>query len=203
MTNGAMAPRRGPTVGDAMRREVVTIDAGAVASIAAQRMRRHDVGSLPVLERGRLVGMVTDRDLVVRGLADTPDLSRRRVGELMSTGPLTIAPERSVEDAFRMMTDTGIRRLMVVDDQGRLVGLMSWHDLATFSSRRPRARQVGFYRRVVDSQGHPHRIELFRLYVSPGVPANEVEPFAIERFESVNGHTPWRLVADDYEVAAL
>jgi len=202
MTMGAMAPRRGPTVGDAMRREVVTIDGGAAAALAAQRMRRHDVGCLPVLEEGRLVGMVTDRDLVVRGLADCPDLSRRRVGEVMSTGPLTIAPERSVEDAFRMMTETGIRRLLVVDDEGRLVGLISWHDLATFSAHRPQARQVGFYRRIVDSQGHPHRIELFRLYVSPGVPASEVEPFAIERFESVNGHMPWRLVADDYEVAA-
>ncbi len=202
MRNGPVPPRRGPTVSDAMRREVVTIDVGAAASLAAQRMRRHDVGCLPVLEGGRLVGMVTDRDLVIRGLADSPDLSRRRVGEVMSTGPLAIAPERSVEDAFRMMTDTGIRRLMVVDDEAGLVGLISWHDLAAFSTRRPQSRQVGFYRRIVDSHGHPHRMELFRLYVSPGVPAAEVEPFAIERFESVNGHMPWRLVADDYEVAA-
>ncbi|MFP4126260.1 MAG: CBS domain-containing protein [Alphaproteobacteria bacterium] len=203
MTNGAGVPRRGPTVGDAMRREVVTIDLGAAASVAAQRMRRHDVGCLPVLERGRLVGMVTDRDLVVRGLADTPDLSRCRVSEVMSTGPLTIALERSVEDAFRLMTDTGLRRLLVVDDDARLIGLIAWHDLASFSARRPQARQVGFYRRMVDSQGHPHRIELFRLYVSPGVPANEVEPFAIERFEHVNGDLPWRRVADDYEVATF
>jgi IMP dehydrogenase len=203
MTNGAMSPRRGPTVGDAMRRDVVTIDADALVAIAAQRMRRHDVGCLPVLEQGLPVGVVTDRDLVVRGLADTSDLSRRRVGDVMSTGVSTIAPERSVEDAFRAMTESGLRRLLVVEGEGRLIGLISWHDLATFSTRRPQARRVGFYRRVLDSQGHPHRIELFRLYVSPGVPANEVEPFAIERFERANGHMPWRLVADDYEVAGL
>lgn len=201
MTHGWGPPRRGPTVGDAMRRELVTIDVGAAASTAAQRMRHHDVGCLPVLERGLLVGMVTDRDLVVRGLADNPDLSRCSVGQLMSMGPLAIAPERSVEDASRLMSETGIRRLMVVDDDARLVGLISWHDLATFSARRPQARRVGFFRRMVDSQGHPHRLELCRLYVSPGVPADAVEPVAIERFETLNGHLPWRQVADDYEVA--
>jgi predicted transcriptional regulator len=185
-----------------MRRELVTIDADASVALAARRMRHHEVGCLPVLEQGRPVGLVTDRDLVVRGLAENADLSQWRVAEVMSTGPLTISPERSVEEACRLMTDTGIRRLLVVADESRLIGLISWHDLAAFSARRPQARQVGFYRRIVDSHGHPHRTELFRLYVSPGVPPNEVVPFAIARFEQVNGRTPWRLVADDYEVAA-
>lgn len=200
MTNDG-ARRRGPTVADAMRRELVTIDAEASVALAARRMRDHEIGCLPVLEQGRPVGLVTDRDLVVRGLAENPDLSQWRVAEVMSTGPLTIAPERSVEEACRLMTDTGVRRLLVVADEVRLIGLISWHDLAAFSARRPQARQVGFYRRIVDSHGHPHRIELYRLYVSPGVPANEVEPFAIGRFEAMNGDVPWRLVADDYEVA--
>ena len=202
MRNDGAPRRRGPNVGDAMRRELVTIDAEASVALAARRMRHHQIGCLPVLEQGRPVGLVTDRDLVVRGLAENADLSQWRVAEVMSTGPLTISPERSVEEACRLMTDTGIRRLLVVADEVRLIGLISWHDLAAFSARRPQARQVGFYRRIVDSHGHPHRIELFRLYVSPGVPANEVEPFAIARFEHVNGRTPWRLVADDYEVAA-
>jgi CBS domain-containing protein len=200
MTNDG-ARRRGPTVADAMRRELVTIDAEASVALAARRMRDHEIGCLPVLEQGRPVGLVTDRDLVVRGLAENADLSQWRVAEVMSTGPLTIAPERSVEEACRLMTDTGVRRLLVVADEVRLIGLISWHDLAAFSARRPQARQVGFYRRIVDSHGHPHRIELFRLYVSPGVPANEVEPFAIGRFEALHGDIPWRLVADDYEVA--
>lgn len=203
MTEWAMQPRRGPRVGDAMRQEVVTIDVGASASLAAQRMRRHDVGSLPVLDEGRLVGLVTDRDLVVRGLAEEGDLSRHRVAELMSTGPVTITPERSVEDAERLMAEIGIRRLLVVDDEGRLVGLISWHDLASSSTRRIQPRRVGFYRRIVDSHGHPHRTELCRLYVSPGVPASEVEPVAIARFEGLTGCTSWRLLADDYDVTGL
>lgn len=201
MTHGPQPARRGPEVRDAMRCEVVTIDAGATVAVAAERMGRHDVGCLPVLERGALVGMVTDRDLVVRALAQRSDAGRVRVGEVMSTGPLTIGPGASIETAYHLMMRTGIRRLMVVEDEAKLVGLISWNDLDT-STRRPAAsRRVGFYRRVCDSSGHPHRIELFRLYVSPGVPESEVEPFAIARFESANGRMPWRVVADDYDVA--
>lgn len=203
MPNEPVHSLRGPTVADAMRREIVTIDAGAAVSIAAQRMREHEVGCLPVLEGGRPVGMLTDRDLVVRGLALCADLSRRRVGEVMSTGPLAVAPDRPIEEAWRLMAESGVQRLMVVDDAFVLAGLVSWHDLAAVAERRPRAREVGFYRHIVDSHGHPHRIELCRLYVSPGVPESEVEPVAIERFENTNGRTPWRSVADDYEVAGV
>jgi len=203
MTNEPERSPRGPTVADAMRRDVVAIDAGDAVGIAAQRMRDHDVGCLPVLENGRPVGMVTDRDLVVRGLALGADLSRRRVGEVMSTGPLSIAPDRPIEEAWRSMAESGVQRLMVVDAEFGLIGLVSWHDLGAVAERRPRAREVGFYRRIVDSHGHPHRIELCRLYVSPAVPASEVEPVAIARFETTNGRTPWRQVADDYEVAGV
>ncbi|NBB69622.1 MAG: CBS domain-containing protein [Alphaproteobacteria bacterium] len=203
MTNGPVRSPRGPTVADAMRREIVVIDAAAAVAVAAQRMRDHEVGCLPVLENGWPVGMVTDRDLVVRGLAFGADLSRRRVGEVMSTGPLAVTPDRPIEEAWRLMAESGVQRLMVVDAEFGLIGLVSWHDLGAVAEHRPRAREVGFYRHMVDSHGHPHRIELCRLYVSPGVPASEVEPVAIERFETTNGRTPWRQVADDYEVAGV
>lgn len=201
MTDGNGAPRRGPTVGDAMRHDVVVVDVAASLTQAARRMREHEVGCLPVLERDRLVGMVTDRDVVVRGLGGDADFTKLKVGDVMTVGPLTTCPERSVEEAYTAMTRAGVRRLVVVDDGGGVRGLISWHDLGTFAGRQAQARQVGFYRRMVDSHGHPHRIELYRLYVSPGVPANEVEPFAIGRFEALHGDIPWRLVADDYEVA--
>jgi hypothetical protein len=164
-------------------------------------MRSHDVGCLPVLEKGALAGVVTDRDLVVRGLAGDGDFKRRRVGDVMSAGPVTIPPDASIEEACAVMTRTGVRRLIVVDDDGGMIGLISWHDLGTFAGRRPETHEVGFFRRMVDSHGHPHRIELCRLYLSPGVPPAEVEPFAITRFEALNGDMPWSLVADDYEVA--
>lgn len=195
--------RRGPAVADAMRTGVITIDVAAPISAAAERMRRFEVGCLPILENGVLVGMVTDRDLVVRGIAAGGDLGRRAVGEVMSTGPLTIHPEEPVEAATRLMIETGVRRLIVIDRHfGRLAGLLSWDDLGSFSARRPRASEVGFYRRIHDSHGHPHRIETYRLYLAPGIPPTEVEPLAIERFEHVSGNVPWRLVADDYEVAS-
>ncbi|MEO1090667.1 MAG: CBS domain-containing protein [Pseudomonadota bacterium] len=191
------------TVCDVMRTNVVTTVPEATLSTVVAQMQRHDLGCLPVLEDNAPVGMVTDRDVLVRGLARDADLTRCRVGDVMSAGPLSIRRDRSVNEARQLMIVAGVTRLFVVGRTGHLAGLVSWHDVVEGRRPRPISRQVTFYRRRLDSNGRPHDVETCRVYVSPSVADDDIEPFAVARFETINGHRPWRSMADGYEVSRV
>ena len=97
---------------------------------AARKMRDLDVGALPICgEDDRLQGMVTDRDIVVRCVADGTDPSSVKVSELADGKPVTIGADDSVEEALRTMSQHGVRRLPVIDGH-RLVGVVSQADIA-------------------------------------------------------------------------
>jgi CBS domain-containing protein len=97
---------------------------------AARKMRDLDVGALPICgEDDRLKGMVTDRDIVVRCLAEGKDPSQVRAGELGQGKPVTIGADDSVEEALRTMAQYKVRRLPVIDGH-RLVGVVSQGDVA-------------------------------------------------------------------------
>jgi len=98
---------------------------------AARRMRDLDVGSLPICADDRLIGMVTDRDLVVRGLAADQDPKSRTVRDVMCPGIVFCLEENEVEAAARIMEDRQIRRLPVINEQKRMVGIISLGDIAT------------------------------------------------------------------------
>jgi CBS domain-containing protein len=121
------------TIRDVMTEDVRTVDAGAAISEAARLLAEAGVGSLPVLEDGRPVGIVTDRDLVVRVLARGADVAAVRVGEVASSPLHSISSDRSVDEAIFLMSSNRIRRLAVVDD-GRLVGMVSQADIARHES---------------------------------------------------------------------
>ena len=95
---------------------------------AAQIMRDEDTGAVPVVENGRAVGMVTDRDIVVRAVADGSQLSRP-VREIVTSAVVTATPEMSTREAAQLMSEHQIRRLPVVDGE-RLVGIVSLGDLS-------------------------------------------------------------------------
>ncbi len=97
---------------------------------AAYMMKGLDVGSVPVINEGRLIGIVTDRDIVIRGLAGNRSFESQ-ISEVMSKDVSTISPGDDVEKAYKLMEDEQIRRLPVVDDSGKLVGMVSLGDLAT------------------------------------------------------------------------
>ncbi|GMB08581.1 CBS domain-containing protein [Thermolongibacillus altinsuensis] len=95
----------------------------------AVKMRDLNVGAIPIVDNGRLIGMITDRDLVIRGIAERRPGSNS-VMDVMSKDIITVSPSTSIHEAAELMAKHQIRRLPVVED-GKLVGMVSLGDLAT------------------------------------------------------------------------
>ena len=113
-----------------MSERVVTIDQREPVIAAARLLKRMNLGALPVTDRsGKLVGMLTDRDIVVRCVAAGGDPREMAVGDIMSRGVVTASPESEVSDAARRMGRGQVRRLPVVEG-GKLVGMLSLADMA-------------------------------------------------------------------------
>jgi CBS domain-containing protein len=96
---------------------------------AARLMKSEDVGALPVVEDGRLTCVVTDRDLAIRGLAEGTS-PQTPVRDVASKDVATIDPQQSLEEAARLMAEHQVRRLPVVEEDGRLVGMLAQADVA-------------------------------------------------------------------------
>jgi CBS domain-containing protein len=133
-------------VRDAMAETIRTASPGDAVVDAARAMRDEGAGFLPVVDDGRLVGVVTDRDIVVRAIADgAGDPREASVADIMSTDVHTIAPDDDLGSAAERMADGEIRRLPVVEDAGRLVGILSHGNLvqATGGDGAARAATTG------------------------------------------------------------
>lgn len=117
------------TVKDVMTIEPVTIDAGTSLADAAQLMKERDVGSLIVTEQGKVTGIVTDRDITIRGVAEGADPQTARVSDVSSQELTTLSSDDSIEDAIQAMRDQDVRRLPVVENDDA-VGIVSLGDLA-------------------------------------------------------------------------
>ena len=115
-------------IAEVMTANPVAAEAGDSMQKVAQLMATGDFGSLPILDGGRLVGVVTDRDIAVRGVAQSrsPDTAVR---EVMSMDPVCIDAAAAVEDAAALMQERQLRRLYVTD-QGSLVGVVAMADVA-------------------------------------------------------------------------
>jgi CBS domain-containing protein len=118
----------------AMAASPVTARPDMSASDAAALMASHDIGALPIVEGDRLVGLVTDRDLVLRVLASRKEPPSVRLGDIATSRELaTVTPDTQLCDARALMGERRIRRLPVVKD-GRLVGMLSLGDVALGSA---------------------------------------------------------------------
>lgn len=112
---------------EAVRKEPVTIDVGEPLVTAAHLMDQYSVGALVVMDKGHAVGIVTDRDLVVRGLArDRP--SDARIDSVMTTEPICLSADADLRAALPIFREHAIRRLPLVEDE-RVVGMLSVDDL--------------------------------------------------------------------------
>jgi CBS domain-containing protein len=122
-------------VRELMTREPTTVEANATLGEVATLMKQQDCGSIPVVQDGRLVGIVTDRDIVIRGVAAGTDPKTQRVSAVMSADPVTIGPDKDVTDAEKVMADRQIRRLPVVEN-GKLVGIIVTAQIARSGDKR-------------------------------------------------------------------
>ena len=116
-------------VRDIMTKDVATLAPSNTIAAVAQTMRQLDVGSIPLVENGRLVGVITDRDIAIRVVADGLDPHLETAERHMTRNPITVSPETSSEEAARIMAREQIRRLAIVED-GKLVGYVALGDLA-------------------------------------------------------------------------
>ena len=120
------------SIREVMTKNPRTLDAGATAVEAARTMRDDDVGAAIICEGDTIRGIVTDRDITLRVVAEGQDPSKVTIGTMSTSDVVTVTPDDSVEDAIRLMSDKAIRRLPVVEN-GKPVGIVSIGDLAVES----------------------------------------------------------------------
>jgi CBS domain-containing protein len=131
----------GTTVRDVMTARPTSIGSRAPVVDAARRMAQEDVGSLPVVDEGKLVGMVTDRDLAIKVLARDVDPHKVTVAEVCSENPVTADPDEALDDALQRMATNQVRRLPVATD-GELVGILAQADVARTAAPESTGRLV-------------------------------------------------------------
>ena len=122
-------------VRDAMTEEPHSIGASASVVEAAQLMREGHIGSLPVTEDERLVGMITDRDITTRVVAESAAPETTSVGEVYSRDLISVEPDHDLDEALELMARHQVRRLPVVEN-GRLVGVVAQADIALKDNER-------------------------------------------------------------------
>ncbi|HZW76045.1 MAG TPA: CBS domain-containing protein [Caldimonas sp.] len=122
------------TIAQIMTKSVATVQRDETLQAAARRMRDMDVGSLPVLDGQAIVGMVTDRDLAVRGVADGMVAQESLVGDVMTEDVRCCRADDPVEAVMAEMGDAQVRRLPVLDADNAIVGVVALADLATRQS---------------------------------------------------------------------
>ena len=117
-------------VKELMTRDIKMIDSNVSIVEAANEMKKSGIGFLPVLEAGRLVGAVTDRDIVIRAVAEGLDLGNTRVQKITSFELISCFEEDDLSEAVRLLTENQIQRLVVTDSKMHPVGVLSVGDLA-------------------------------------------------------------------------
>ena len=115
---------------EVMTKDVEVIGPEASLREAAEKMRELDVGAIPVCEAERLVGVLTDRDIAVRAAAEGYDPNEVEVREVMTPDPVYCFEDSEIQEAADLMADMQIRRLPIVDQEEKLVGIVSLGDLA-------------------------------------------------------------------------
>jgi len=119
----------GTSIKEVMTRDVRACEPNATVAEAAKVMAQEDVGPVPIVEDGRLVGIVTDRDIAVRVVAEGRDPNATTVREIASTELVTVSPDDDLDEALILLAERQVRRLPVVEGD-RLVGIVAQADIA-------------------------------------------------------------------------
>ncbi len=119
-------------VEDLMVKNLITIESDSSVKQAAESMNKYEIGCLIVCKKGDAVGIVTERDLLKRVVAKAKDVKTTRVEEIMSSPLTTVKPATEVEEAVKLMFQTKIKKLPVIDDKKHPIGLVTSTDIARF-----------------------------------------------------------------------
>src|SRR5271168_1386046 len=123
------------TAADVMTAAPLTCSKFSTVLEAVMIFRDVDCGAVPILEEGKPVAILTDRDIAL-GLAEFPDLVNRPVSEIMTPGIVAVAPEETLGQVCDLLRNQVVRRLLVIDTGGRLLGIIGWADIAPILSNR-------------------------------------------------------------------
>jgi CBS domain-containing protein len=126
----------GSSVRDAMTPIVRTASPSQSLADAAQMMKSDDAGSIPVVEDGRIVGILTDRDIVIRAVAEGADPRTTTVDNVASGELVTVGPDQDLDEALTLMARHQVRRLPVVEAGGQLVGILAQADVALMAKEK-------------------------------------------------------------------
>ncbi|WP_139905028.1 CBS domain-containing protein [Clostridium thermarum] len=116
-------------VKDVMTKDIAYVNADDNVERAAQLMSEYNVGSVPVCENGKVIGIVTDRDIALRSVAKGTECKNQTVRDIMTSNPVCGYPDQDIHDAARVMSERQIRRLPIVEN-GTLVGMLALGDIA-------------------------------------------------------------------------
>ena len=159
-------------VSDVMTRGVRSLSPTDSVVQAAQAMQELDVGAIPVCNGDRLVGIVTDRDLVVRGLAQARLDPNTPIDQVMSRQPLWCFENQPLEDVMAYMQKSQVRRVPVIDQENHLVGMVSLGDLAVKGDE----QQAGRALRAISEPAQPDRSHQSQASGAAGGGASERRP---------------------------
>lgn len=120
----------GKDIREVMTSKLFSIDADKPVSYAAKMLRDEDVGLAPIVEGDILVGTLTDRDIAIRVVAEGRDPETTKVRDVASTDLVTVDPQQDLDEALRLMAQHQVRRIPVVEEDGRLVGIVAQADVA-------------------------------------------------------------------------
>jgi CBS domain-containing protein len=120
----------GQIIKDVMTSNPCSIDAEKSVAYAAKMMREEDVGLAPIVEGDKLIGMLTDRDIAIRVVAEDRNPEQVKVADVASKQIVTIDPQQDLDEALRIMAEHQVRRLPVVEEDGKLVGVVAQADIA-------------------------------------------------------------------------
>jgi CBS domain-containing protein len=188
-------------VRDVMK-EPVCVQAEETLVAAARKLKSENIGALPVCLNNRVIGMITDRDIAMRGVADARDVTRMTVREAMSAEILFCFEDDPAEEAAKIMLQSHMQRLAVLDrgDQ-HLIGIISHAALSGGSSER-RPYEVIFHKTFIDHSGQPHHSELMRITVAQGT-KEEAIATATAQFAEMHKVKVWHQLADGYDVTSV
>jgi CBS domain-containing protein len=122
------------TIHDLMTSNPSTIEPDKTVADAAKLMRDEDAGLIPIVEGQKLAGTITDRDIAIRVVAEGKDPQSSTVRDVMTSRLVTVDPDQDLDEALRLMAEHQVRRLPVVEEDGKLVGIVAQADIAKHTS---------------------------------------------------------------------